>query len=103
MHEEKICASGCYFAEKRIMLSRTGTQEDWLYRCNKIGKLISSDSVINEVGCASYTITAPQNPADKLAEELIKEVDKRLEGFQSDQKTLDDVKTEKKPNARTKS
>ena len=54
MHKD-ICKNNCEFATPGILLSTAGTQKDWLYRCKKLDeRLITSDSVIHLVGCATY-------------------------------------------------
>lgn len=80
MHNS-ICMNGCKFAEKRVFLSRAGTTEQWLYRCNKVGKLVMSDAIINEVGCATFTNETTEKV--KEAEALIEEVNGKLEEIAS--------------------
>lgn len=83
-----ICSNNCEFATKTILLSRAGTAEEWLHRCTKIDRVVTTDSLIFNVGCASYIIRACQSqPEDKEVQkvvELIKEIDHELEKLQKD-------------------
>ena len=79
-----MCANNCKFALKSVFLSRAGTDEEYLYRCKKIDRLITTDSVIYDLGCASYDYEGSKQPVQESttvqrAKELIKEIDKELE------------------------
>lgn len=95
---KNLCANSCTFAKKGILLSKAGIQEDWLYRCMKIDRLISSDSVLHEVGCATYTTTASggvtETPEDrtKKAVELINEANKWLKDKPAEERKGDQPK-----------
>jgi hypothetical protein len=57
MHE-KVCQNGCKHARKAVLLSKdsTGTNaiEEWLWKCSLLGRIVSLDSHIVMLGCASY-------------------------------------------------
>lgn len=83
-HHTNICSNNCIYAKKVMWLSRAGTSEDWLYRCTKLEeRVITTDSVIHEVGCATYTTTFSKSDdkADLIekAEGLLKEINLKLE------------------------
>jgi len=62
MHRNN-CKNNCEYAKEGILLSTAGSQKDWLYRCSKLNdRLITSDTVLLEVGCATYLF----NPAKSL-------------------------------------
>jgi hypothetical protein len=80
--QPNICSNNCEFAKKAILLSKAGTAEIWLYLCMKIDRHITSDSVIFEVGCATYNVipekTPPESKEAQKVAELLKEVDQEL-------------------------
>jgi len=57
MHE-KVCQNGCKFSSKSVLLSKdsTGTNaiEEWLWKCSLLNRIVSLDSHIVMLGCASY-------------------------------------------------
>jgi hypothetical protein len=57
MHE-KVCQNGCKFASKSVLLSKDSTGsnaiEEWLWKCSLLGRIVSLDSHIVMLGCASY-------------------------------------------------
>jgi len=57
-----ICRNGCQFAEKGILLGHCGDQEDWLYRCTVIGQIIQQDSVIQYLGCKTFSSIPKSKP-----------------------------------------
>jgi hypothetical protein len=79
-----MCANNCKFALKSVFLSRAGTDEEYLYRCQKIDRLITTDSTIYDLGCASYDYdgskpASQESTTVQRAKELLKEIDKELE------------------------
>lgn len=81
---QNICSNNCEFAVKSVMLSygnKTGDtliDAEYLWRCTKIDKLITTDSAIYQLGCATYT-NHINNELNAQAEDLIKEVDQKLD------------------------
>jgi hypothetical protein len=57
MHE-KVCQNGCKFSSKAVLLSKDSTGsnaiEEWLWKCSLLGRIVSLDSHIVMLGCASY-------------------------------------------------
>ena len=57
MHE-KVCQNGCKLSSKYVLLSKdsTGTNaiEEWLWKCSLLNRIVSLDSHIVMLGCASY-------------------------------------------------
>lgn len=85
MHD-KQCKHGCTFATKAVLLSRDkvggNAVEDWLWKCSKLNRIVSADSHIVELGCATFTNEA-QDRLVTQAESLIKEVDEKLQEITS--------------------
>jgi len=81
---QNTCHNNCEFAVKSVMLSYGSKNGDtlidteFLWRCNKIDKLITTDSAIYQLGCASYS-NHINNELNAQAEDLIKEVDQKLD------------------------
>jgi hypothetical protein len=78
-----ICRNDCIHAIKGILLGKDGLGELWLYRCAVVNdRIIGSDAVIHEVGCATYSKTeGVKTSTDLLAEaqDLIQKLDKVIE------------------------
>ena len=69
MHE-KVCQNACLHAHKAVLLSKdsTGTNaiEEWLWKCSLLNRIVSLDSHIVMLGCASYVYeqrTSTEQPA----------------------------------------
>jgi hypothetical protein len=78
-----ICTNNCIYATKAVFLSRAGTSEDWLYRCLKLEeRIITTDSVIHELGCATFTTGRPSENQDDLvkrAQDMLTEINLKIE------------------------
>jgi hypothetical protein len=78
------CKNNCIYAKKVVWLSRAGESEDWLYRCMKLEeRIITTDSVIHELGCATFTTTSKpcdnQDDLVKRAQEMLTEINLKIE------------------------
>jgi hypothetical protein len=58
LHSQR-CGNGCEYSTKSVCLSNYGKPDaDHLHKCELTGKIIFSDSVLNQVGCCSYVYNA---------------------------------------------
>jgi hypothetical protein len=76
------CKNNCIYATKVVFLSRAGEAEDWLYRCTKLEeRVITTDSVIHKLGCATFTTGRPVDNQDDLvkrAQEMLNEINQKI-------------------------
>lgn len=92
MTHNNICANDCGFATKSVLLSWSGTQKEYLYRCTKLDRIITTDSALFQVGCATYTTEILQSKQEEKlvhgdtlfqkAQELLKEIDQQIKDIQ---------------------
>jgi len=81
---QNICSNNCEFAKRGFMLSYgskigdTYIDADYIWRCTIVDKYITVDSILHQLGCAAYS-NQKQNEMNAQAEDLIKEVDQKLD------------------------
>jgi hypothetical protein len=87
-----ICANNCGFAIKSVLLSYAGTQGEYLHRCTKIDRIITTDSALFQVGCATYISGTQQSKQEeklvqgdsllRQAQDLLKEINQQIKEIQ---------------------
>jgi hypothetical protein len=93
MVHEKTCANGCVFVDKHVINPKVGGEPDYtdyLHRCKKLnGRVIQNDSIIFQLGCASFSLGECGDQSAKAAETLVKEAETLLK------KINDQIETQK--------
>ena len=84
MHN-KSCKNGCDFAVQLHLMSYasknsdgTYSDADYIYKCTKIDRVITFDSTVYELGCATYNNEC-QNARIAEADALVAEVEKKVD------------------------
>jgi hypothetical protein len=53
------CVDGCSNAEKAVLLSKDKYNEEWLYRCKILKRVVATDEAISLLGCGSFYQECP--------------------------------------------
>jgi len=63
------CVDGCSNAEKAVLLSKDKYNEEWLYRCKILKRVVATDEAITLLGCGSFDAGIILEPAAKELEQ----------------------------------